>query len=184
MSERPGLAPAALTINAGSSSLRLASYVLDATPRCVADAHFAPAPVADAAVLTAFLAEHALPSTAIAIHRVVHGGHRLRAPCVITAEVEAEIARLKTLAPLHNGVALDWIGASRAALGANVVQAACFDTALYADLPAVAAQYALPTELSDQHQVRRYGFHGLAHQSIVRQCRYLPALGERTGKQH
>lgn len=167
MSERPAPESTALTVNAGSSSLRLASYVLGETPRCVAEAHYAPAPVPDAAVVTAFLAEQSLPSPAIAMHRVVHGGPRLRGPCAITADVEAEIARLKTLAPLHNGVALDWIGASRAALGANVVQAACFDTAFYADLPAVAAQYALPVDLTDRHHVRRYGFHGLAHQSML-----------------
>jgi len=31
----------------------------------------------------------------------------------------------------------------------------------------VAARYALPPDLADRHGIRRYGFHGLAHQSML-----------------
>lgn len=156
-----------LTINAGSSSLRLAAYTLDATPSCIAETQLSPAPARDPDVLIDFIRRHALREPTLVMHRVVHGGHRLTEPCWIDAEVEAEIKRLRTLAPLHNGAALDWLAAARAAFGEEVRQAACFDTAFYRNLPAAAATYAVPKELTDKYQLRRYGFHGLAHQSML-----------------
>lgn len=166
-----GRAGHVLTVNAGSSSLRLADYVLESVPRCVADAHLAPSPARDPDVLTDFVRRHRLTVPDLVMHRVVHGGTRLTAPCLIDAAVETEIARLKPLAPLHNGVALDWIRAAREAFGHEVAQAACFDTGFYADLPPPAATYAVPKEWREKHQLRRYGFHGLAHQSMVQQWR-------------
>jgi acetate kinase len=40
---------------------------------------------------------------------------------------------------------------------------ACFDTAFHSTLPEAAATYALPRELRERFEVRRYGFHGLSH---------------------
>jgi acetate kinase len=87
--------------------------------------------------------------------------------------VEGEIRRLAPLAPLHNPVALKWVAACRAEFGANAAQVAVFDTAFYAALPEVAATYALPRALSRKHGIRRYGFHGLAHQAMWRRWRAL-----------
>ena len=75
------------------------------------------------------------------------------------------------MAPLHNAVALGWIRAGRGAFGPEVLQAACFDTGFYAELPPSVATYALPKELCEQHDIRRYGFHGLAHQSMLNHWR-------------
>jgi acetate kinase len=47
-------------------------------------------------------------------------------------------------------------------------QAACFDTAFHRDLPDVARTLPLPAALRDQG-IRRYGFHGLSCESILRQ---------------
>ena len=55
----------------------------------------------------------------------------------------------------------------------RVPQVAVFDTAFYARLPAVAATYALPRELAARHGLRRYGFHGLAHQALWSRWREL-----------
>jgi len=164
-------APSVLTVNAGSSSLRLASYILESVPRCVADAHMSPPPARDASVLVDFVTHHALAVPDLVMHRVVHGGRCLGEPCLIDAAVEAEIERLKAMAPLHNGVALDWIRAARRAFGPEVRQAACFDTGFYAELPPSAVNYALPRELCEQHEIRRYGFHGLAHHSMLNHWR-------------
>ena len=163
--------PSILTVNAGSSSLRLASYTLESVPRCTAEAHLSPAPARVPDILADFVRGHAVAQPELVMHRVVHGGATLTAPCLIDAAVEAEIERLKALAPLHNGAALDWIRAARDAFGADVAQAACFDTGFYADLPPFARTYALPRELCEQHGVRRYGFHGLAHQSMLNRWR-------------
>lgn len=160
-----------LTVNAGSSSLRLADYVLDTEPSCVADTHLSPPPARDPDVLADFVRRHALGVPTLVMHRVVHGGLHLQAPCWIDADVESEIDRLRVLAPLHNGVALDWIRAAREAFGPEIRQAACFDTGFYAELPPAAVHYAVPREWSEKHQLRRYGFHGLAHQSMLDQWR-------------
>jgi acetate kinase len=156
-----------LTVNAGSSSLRLASFARNNA--LVAQAHLSPAPARDPDVLVDFLRQHGLGMPELVMHRVVHGGARLTRPCLLDSVVEAEIARLKTLAPLHNGVALDWIEAARRAFGAGAPHAACFDSGFYAEMPPFAANYALPPDLCRQHELRRYGFHGLAHQSLLKQ---------------
>lgn len=156
-----------LTVNAGSSSLRLASFEYDGA--LAADVHLSPAPARDPDVLVDFLQQHGLGMPDLVMHRVVHGGPRLTQPCLVDAAVEAEIARLKTLAPLHNGVALDWIQAARRAFGEETPQAACFDSGFYAEMPPFAASYALPPDICQQYELRRYGFHGLAHQSLLTQ---------------
>lgn len=129
-----------------------------------------PAPTPDSGVLREYVDRHALPAPEVIMHRVVHGGEQLRKPGWIDAAVEAEIDRLKALAPLHNGVALQWIHAARDAF-AGVSQAACYDTGFYAELPAVASHYAVPIEMRKQYGLRRYGFHGLAHQSMLTSLR-------------
>jgi acetate kinase len=156
-----------VTVNAGSSSLRIAGYRLDSGSTRTGHVHLSPAPAGNPGVLSDFVRGHNIPQPDIVMHRVVHGGSRLRAPCLIDAQVEAEIRRLQTLAPLHNGIALDWMEAAREAFGSDVLQAACFDTGFYANLPPAAATYALPREMCKQHEIQRYGFHGLAHQSML-----------------
>ena len=56
-------------------------------------------------------------------------------------------------------------------------QACVFDTAFYKGHPAVASTYAIPHELSNRHAIRRYGFHGLAHQAMLqRWCELRPDI--------
>jgi len=107
------------------------------------------------------------PVMAVA-HRVVHGGGRLVRPCLVDAAVEREIERMAALAPLHNPSALEWIRVCRSVLGGRVPQLAVFDTAFFADLPEVAGTYALPCALVAKHGLKRYGFHGIAHQAMWR----------------
>ena len=156
-------AAAVLTVNAGSSSLRLARFA-SAGAEPAARAHAAPPPAASAAYLQRFVPADGGRVEAV-VHRVVHGGERLREPCLVDTAVETEIARLAALAPLHNAAALAWIRAARAAF--DVPQIAVFDTGFYADLPPHAARYPLPAELCRRLQIRRYGFHGLAHRYMV-----------------
>jgi acetate kinase len=100
-------------------------------------------------------------------HRVVHGGARFLETTLITAEVEAEIETLSELAPLHNPSCLAGIRGARAAVGDGLPMVAVFDTAFHQTMPEVAKRYALPAELAEQHQIRRYGFHGIAHASLA-----------------
>ncbi|HKQ30680.1 MAG TPA: acetate/propionate family kinase [Burkholderiales bacterium] len=159
-----------LTVNAGSSSLRLTAFSRDG--QMVATRHHA-GTEAPPAALEEFLSTPGIDAIEGVAHRIVHGGERLVQPCLIDVDIEAEIARLAPLAPLHNPAALKWIRLCRALLGAAVPQVAVFDTAFYAQLPEVARRYALPKALVQRHGLRRVGFHGLAHEAMWRRWRAL-----------
>ena len=98
-------------------------------------------------------------------HRVVHGGARYAEPVVIDDAVEEAIGELSRIAPLHNTPALHAIRDARAALP-DVPHVAVFDTAFHSTIPEEASTYAIPQRWRDWG-VRRYGFHGLAVQSVV-----------------
>lgn len=150
-----------LTINTGSSSVRLVLYAHDGVIFQRLDARNEPG---DADPVASLRALRDWEQVDVVAHRVVHGGDTLVAPCVLDARVEAEIERLAPLAPLHNPRALAWMRACRALRGAQLAQVAMFDTGFYAHMPEPARHYALPDRLG----VRRYGFHGLAHQALWR----------------
>jgi len=108
-------------------------------------------------------------------HRVVHGGDRFAAAARIDEDVVASFEALCEIAPLHNPPAVSGIRAAQKILGAVVPMVAVFDTSFHHTIPERASTYAIPYELSQKHKIRRYGFHGLAHQYDV--MRY----GEITG---
>ena len=110
-------------------------------------------------------------------HRVVHGGDRFTKSVLIDDEVIATIEALCEIAPLHNPAALSGIRAARDILGASVPMVAAFDTSYHHSIPEQAALYAIPYELSQKHKIRRYGFHGLAHQYDI--ARYAEIVGKR-----
>jgi acetate kinase len=153
-----------LTVNTGSSSVRLGLFETRGgeAAQTIAHSHHSLDGQPDMA-LRDFLGGR---TPCIVAHRVVHGGARFTASCLIDSAVEQAIERLAPLAPLHNPQALKWIRACRALFGAQVPQVAVFDTAFYAALPELAHTYALPHALAQQHAIRRYGFHGLAHQAM------------------
>jgi acetate kinase len=163
-----------LTVNAGSSSLRVAAFDCEGSnARLLAAARWQGHDYGLEHVLQRFVEDYGATNPDAISHRVVHGGPRLTAPCLVDAAVEAEVRRVSDLAPLHNPLALKGLEACRALFGADVPQVAVFDTAFYATLPPVAATYALPREIVARHGVRRYGFHGLAHQAMTRRWRTL-----------
>ena len=108
-------------------------------------------------------------------HRVVHGGDRFTRSVCIDEQVIDALDALCEIAPLHNPASVSGIRAARSVLGAGTPMVAAFDTSFHRTLPEHASMYAIPHELSTKHHIRRYGFHGLAHQYSV--LRY----GELTG---
>ncbi len=169
-----------VTLNSGSTSVKLAAYDTAAgnAPACLESDHQSGGDIEARAVLSTFLGKLRSPPDAV-VHRVVHGGERFTQPVRIDGGVITELRHLSQLAPLHNPKALEWIDTARALCGKGVVQVAVFDTAFFAALPRHAAEYALPARIGIDHGVRRYGFHGLAHESMWRRWRELyPALPE------
>ncbi|MDI6792050.1 MAG: acetate/propionate family kinase [bacterium] len=157
-----------LTVNAGSSSIRLAAFVKKGSGMEKPAAGKYKPEEDSPSILKAFLQEHKIKDVSIIAHRVVHGGTQFVNSCLIDSAVEREIDRLSPLVPLHNPFALKWIRTCRAAFGDQVPQAAVFDTAFYSTLPDVATIYALPGNLCQQYHIRRYGFHGIAHRAMWR----------------
>jgi acetate kinase len=105
----------------------------------------------------------------VVAHRVVHGGRRFASAVLIDDFVLDALDSLCELAPLHNPPSLAGIRAAISLLGGAVPMVAAFDTSFHRTIPEYAATYAIPHELSLKHEVRRYGFHGLAHQySLMR----------------
>jgi len=100
-------------------------------------------------------------------HRVVHGGSRFTGAVVIDDQVLAAIEAVSELAPLHNEPALGAIYAAREALGPEVPMVAVFDTAFHSTLPERASNYAIAQDLAAKHEIRRYGFHGIAHRYMT-----------------
>ena len=102
-------------------------------------------------------------------HRVVHGGEKFREPTIINPQVVATIRELIPLAPLHNPSNLLGIEVALAA-APHVPQVAVFDTAFHQSIPPWAFRYALPQNLYEDHQVRRYGFHGTSHGYVAKKA--------------
>ncbi len=121
-----------------------------------------------------------LPAISAVGHRVVHGGERFIRPTLIDPRALAVLEDLETLAPLHNARSLAGIQAARKALGPGVPTVAVFDTAFHASLPERASRYAIPSDLTRRHGIRRFGFHGLSYQSVLsRYCRLTGSPPER-----
>ncbi|HZV01955.1 MAG TPA: acetate/propionate family kinase [Planctomycetota bacterium] len=160
--------PLAVTVNAGSSSLRLGVWSLERSGRRRLRAlHVARGELEPHEAFLKGLDSSRPDDVAFVAHRVVHG-RALTAPSIIDDAALAEIERASRLAPLHNPPSLAWIREARSFFGPAVPEVAIFDTGFFADLPAVAATYALPRDLNVSHGLRRYGFHGLAHESLWR----------------
>lgn len=183
-----------LTINAGSSSIKLALFAatpmlpmlvrgqiegIGAAPRLVLrapdgtvlDQHaIEPARVSDHAsaldALLASLAPHLGRDLVAAVgHRVVHGGATFVAPIAVGDTVMSALRALEPLAPLHQPHNLAGIEAARRAFP-SALQVACFDTAFHRTQPWVSDTYALPRAYYERG-VRRYGFHGLSYESVM-----------------
>jgi len=170
-----------LTVNAGSSSVRLAVFAAGEPPRRVGDWQAGAGEAANPGeALARFAGEHGGGTPDVIAHRVVHGGPELAEAKLVSPEVEAIIERYAELSPLHNPAALRYIRAARERFGAKIPQIAVFDTAFYAELPEVARVYALPHALCERHGIRRYGFHGIAHRAMWQRLHALAP--ERSGR--
>jgi acetate kinase len=152
-----------LTVNAGSSSLKLA---LVADGRRAADEEV---PVQAGEIDAEALAGFAAAGFDAASHRLVHGGPRFTSATVVDDDVRAALGELVDLAPLHTTTALRALDAVRA-LDRERPAVACFDTSFHTTLPEAARTYAVPWEWIERWGLRRYGFHGLNHGNVARRA--------------
>jgi acetate kinase len=114
-------------------------------------------------------------------HRVVHGGAHFAKAVRIDRITFEKLESLNHLAPLHNPHALAVIKAVQEHFP-DVPSAAEFDTAFFHDLPETARSYAIPSGLAERYGIRRYGFHGLAHQYMSLQLDACARNGRQTAR--
>ncbi len=186
--------PTILTINSGSSSLKLGLYRADDRTRGpqllfrgATDAIGKPGgslTISDSAGKTLHHedASHESQSSAFAHaaqklrelsgaspdavgYRIVHGGPQLTQHCRITPQVLDSLRAAIHYAPLHIPAALTLIDTT-SKLYPQIPAFACFDTAFHTTMPPEAFTYAIPARFRNEG-VRRYGFHGLSYESIV-----------------
>ncbi|ETD86719.1 acetate/propionate family kinase [Rhodobacter capsulatus] len=193
---------AILTLNAGSSSLKLALYPLTGDRPMATGLVDAIGPAAafrlkgpfgqEIPTVAGDLSTHAAAlQTVVASlrgthpdltllcigHRVLHGGDHFSAPVTVTEDILALLDPLAAFAPLHQPHNLAGIRAAMAAFP-GVPQVACFDTAFHRHHPWVNDAFALPRAFYDQG-VRRYGFHGLSYDHVATRLREIaPQLAE------
>jgi acetate kinase len=108
-------------------------------------------------------------------HRVVHGGPDYGRPVLVNEQVLADLARLTSLAPLHQPHNLAPIGTMLARFP-KLPQVACFDTAFHRGHDPVVDHYAIPERFYAQG-VRRYGFHGLSYEYVAERLREVAPAG-------
>ena len=99
-------------------------------------------------------------------HRIVHGGAHHVAPEIVTPALIADLKSLIPFAPLHMPGGIEGIEAV-SGRHPKLTQVACFDTAFHRGMPERAERFPLPRELFDAG-VRRYGFHGISYEYIVK----------------
>lgn len=158
-----------LILNAGSSTLKFAIY--DRPAGALALRFKDQVQGAGAAALDALFARLAKEGIEISHlagvgHRIVHGGTEFSQPVIVDDTVEAKLNALRPLAPLHQPYGLDALQAMRAR-APEVPQVACFDTAFHTTQPEIAARFPLPRSYFERGY-RRYGFHGLNYEHVVR----------------
>ena len=101
-------------------------------------------------------------------HRVLHGGKYYSESVIVNDDVKRVIRECFPLGPLHNPANLIGIEACEDVLPEGTPQVAVFDTAFHQTMPAKAYTYALPYEISEKYDIRRYGFHGTSHRYVSR----------------
>jgi acetate kinase len=106
---------------------------------------------------------------------VVHGGPDYGRPVLVDEQVLADLARLTSLAPLHQPHNLAPIGTMLARFP-KLPQVACFDTAFHRGHDPVVDHYAIPERFYAQG-VRRYGFHGLSYEYVAERLREVAPAG-------
>ena len=99
-------------------------------------------------------------------HRVVHGGAGFGDPTLIDDAVVAEIARLVAAGSAAQPGERDRHRAWRGSSSPDIPHVAVFDTASSTRCLRPRATYAIDRELAQQHDIRRYGFHGTSHQYV------------------
>ncbi|HVM73596.1 MAG TPA: acetate/propionate family kinase [Candidatus Paceibacterota bacterium] len=158
--------PHILAVNVGSSNVKFALFSIVAKPEKVITGTVA----IDGALeeimkqIGSYISSEAV--TAV-VHRVVSGGPKYLQTAPIDDAMRAELSRRSTFDPNHVPAELGLIEQFAAHLP-HAVPIACFDTTFFADVPRVAQLLPIPRRYYEQG-LRRYGFHGLSYEYLLKE---------------
>ena len=99
-------------------------------------------------------------------HRIVQGGKYFSESAMFDKDTESKIESLIPLAPLHNAAHLTCFRAFKQVLP-NCPMIAVFDTAYHQSMEPEDYTFAIPNELTEKYDIRRYGAHGTSHNYLA-----------------
>lgn len=147
-----------LVINGGSTSLKIALFNDELIEKSAISFNQEDDPKQ---ILAKLVQSYKQKPILTIVHRVVHGGKEITAPCVIDQSTKEIIRKYSPLAPLHNPLQLQWIDKAEE-LFPKATQIAVFDTAFHTTIPEHNRTYPLPQKWRDLG-IEKFGFHGISH---------------------
>ncbi len=109
-------------------------------------------------------------------HRIVQGGKYFSKSEMFNEDTEEKIRSLIPLAPLHNAAHLTCFKAFKEVLP-NCPMIAVFDTAFHQTMSEEDYTFAIPYELTEKYDIRRYGAHGTSHKYLSQEAlKYLKGV--------
>jgi acetate kinase len=115
-------------------------------------------------------------------YRVVHPGAKIQDHVRVTEEVLRELEAAAEFAPLHDPESVKAIRETMKRMP-DVPHFACFDTVFHRTMPEEASTYAIPAKYRERG-VKRYGFHGLSCESVLRQMQRVGQVPRRMAIAH
>jgi len=113
-------------------------------------------------------------------HRIVNGGPKYYEPQVIDDDMVKDLQNLTVFDPEHLTVEVQLIEKLRQ-LFPGATQVACFDTAFHHNLPTVARLLPIPRRY-EAKGIRRYGFHGLSYTYVMQEVSRLAGPDAANGR--
>lgn len=190
-----------VTVNAGSSSIKLAVFTLRGGVEKISEASVMGIGQDSASLVTAkgtqqisashhkeaadvlvnWLVGQTANATIVAVgHRIVHGGPNYYETLTATDEVLADLRQLAAFDPEHLQVEAELVTVFRGVLP-QAQQILCFDTAFHHDLPTYSRLLPIPRHF-EAKGLRRYGFHGLSYAYILDELRRVEGETAANGK--
>jgi acetate kinase len=105
-------------------------------------------------------------------HRIVHGMHHTQ-PEIITDDLLKELNSIVDYDPDHLPSEIKFIELIKKQYP-QLMQVACFDTAFHTTIPAVAKTFAIPKKYFDEG-IQRYGFHGISYSHLMQRLQKINA---------
>jgi acetate kinase len=110
--------------------------------------------------------------------RIVHGGEFFKTAKLLGKNEIRKLEKLISLAPLHNRPAIQLIKSIQSEIPkAKII--GVFDTNFHRSLPISAQTIPIPKKIAAKFGIRKFGFHGIACENILRKLRNRGKLPKR-----